>query len=60
MPPERLVYLDHAATTPLHPRVLEAMIPFLTTAYGNPSATYGLGKVSADAITKVRISALQT
>ena len=54
MPPDRLVYLDHAATTPLHPRVLDAMLPFLTNAYGNPSATYGLGKVSADAITKAR------
>jgi cysteine desulfurase len=54
MPPEHLVYLDHAATTPLHPRVLEAMMPFLTTSYGNPSATYGLGKTSADAIAKAR------
>jgi len=54
MPPDRLVYLDHAATTPLHPRVLEAMLPFLTNAYGNPSATYGLGKISADAVTKAR------
>ena len=54
MPPERLVYLDHAATTPLDPRVLEAMMPFLTISYGNPSATYGLGKISADAVTKAR------
>ena len=54
MPPDRLVYLDHAATTPLHPRVLEAMLPFLTNAYGNPSATYGLGKISADAVTRAR------
>ena len=54
MPSERLIYLDHAATTPLHPQVLEAMLPFLTEAYGNPSATYRLGKVSADAIVKAR------
>lgn len=38
-PPER-IYLDHAATTPLDPRVLEAMMPYLTTAWGNPSSLY--------------------
>jgi cysteine desulfurase len=37
--PDR-VYLDHAATTPLDPRVLEAMTPYLTTAWGNPSSLY--------------------
>jgi cysteine desulfurase len=54
MPGEHLVYLDHAATTPLHPRVLDAMMPFLTTDFGNPSATYGIGKTAADAITAAR------
>lgn len=34
------IYLDHAATTPLDPRVLEAMMPYLTTYYGNPSSVY--------------------
>ncbi len=34
------VYLDHAATTPLDPRVLEAMMPYLTTYWGNPSSLY--------------------
>ena len=38
-PPDR-VYLDHAATTALDPRVLEAMMPYLTTAWGNPSSLY--------------------
>jgi cysteine desulfurase len=37
--PDR-IYLDHAATTPLDPRVLEAMMPYLTTAWGNPSSLY--------------------
>jgi cysteine desulfurase len=50
----RLIYLDHAATTPLHPRVLEAMTPYLTTEFGNPSATYGLAKRSADAVQRSR------
>ena len=34
------VYLDHAATTPLDPRVLDAMIPYLRDAWGNPSSLY--------------------
>jgi cysteine desulfurase len=34
------IYLDHAATTPLDPRVLEAMLPYLTSYWGNPSSLY--------------------
>ncbi|HXK34530.1 MAG TPA: aminotransferase class V-fold PLP-dependent enzyme [Dehalococcoidia bacterium] len=34
------IYLDHAATTPPDPRVIEAMLPYLTTAWGNPSSIY--------------------
>ena len=34
------IYLDHAATTPLDPRVLEAMLPYLTRHWGNPSSVY--------------------
>ena len=37
---EHRIYLDHAATTPTHPRVVEAMLPYLTTAWGNPSSIY--------------------
>lgn len=37
---ERRVYLDHAATTPLDGRVLEAMLPYLTQHWGNPSSVY--------------------
>ncbi|HYM15332.1 MAG TPA: cysteine desulfurase family protein, partial [Dehalococcoidia bacterium] len=51
---ERLIYLDHAATTPLHPRALEAMLPYLTASYGNPSATYGLGRAAGDAVQRAR------
>jgi len=50
----RLIYLDHAATTPLHPGALEAMLPFLTGSYGNPSATYGLAKQAGDAVQRAR------
>ncbi len=51
---ERLIYLDHAATTPLHPQVLDAMMPYLTGSYGNPSATYRLAKQANDAVVQAR------
>ena len=41
------IYLDHNATTPLDPRVLEAMLPYLqneTGLYGNPSSVHGIGQ----------------
>ncbi len=38
-----LIYLDYAATTPMRPEVREAMLPYLSERFGNPSATYGLG-----------------
>jgi cysteine desulfurase len=38
------IYLDHAATSPLRPEALDAMLPFLTEAFGNPSSTHGPGR----------------
>ncbi len=38
------VYLDHNATTPLDPRALEAMLPFLREDYGNPSSLHRFGQ----------------
>ena len=38
-----MIYLDHNATTPIAPEVLEAMMPFLTTEWGNPSSSYRFG-----------------
>jgi cysteine desulfurase len=51
---EHLVYLDNAATTPLHSTVLDAMLPYLTTSYGNPSATYGLARAANEAVQSSR------
>ncbi len=38
------IYLDHAATTPLRPEALEAMLPYLTGEFGNPSSPHGFGR----------------
>ncbi|WP_069805670.1 cysteine desulfurase NifS [Thermogemmatispora onikobensis] len=52
--PERVIYLDHAATTALDPRVLEAMLPYLTSEYGNASSIYTLGRRAMQAIDGAR------
>lgn len=54
MSDDRFIYLDHAATTPLHPAVLDAMTPYLTGDFGNPSATYRLAKRAGDAVQRSR------
>jgi len=51
-----LIYLDYAATTPTHPRVREAMSPYLDEQYGNPSATYALATEARRAIDSARSS----
>ncbi|HAA19457.1 MAG TPA: IscS subfamily cysteine desulfurase [Cytophagales bacterium] len=47
-----MLYLDHNATTPLDPRVLEAMMPYLTEQYGNASSTHKFGLTAKDAVTR--------
>jgi cysteine desulfurase len=49
-----MVYLDHNATTPLDERVLEAMLPFLRSYYGNASGLYRLGRLSRGAVDTAR------
>jgi len=51
---ERTIYLDHAATTALDPRVLDAMLPYFTAEYGNASSIYTLGRHAMQAIDRSR------
>jgi cysteine desulfurase len=53
-PTGRTVYFDHAATTPLDPRVLEAMLPYLADNFGNPSSMYRLARDARRALDDAR------
>lgn len=48
------IYLDHAATTPLRPEVLDAMLPHLKEEYGNASSVYGVGRRAHQALDQAR------
>ncbi len=49
------IYMDHNATTPLDPEVLEAMMPYLTEHFGNPSSsTHIFGRIARDAVEESR------
>lgn len=49
-----MIYLDHAATTPLDRAVLEKMTPYLTEIYGNPSSQHSFGQRAANAVQSAR------
>src|SRR3990172_7358343 len=51
---QRQVYLDHAATTPVHPKALEAMLPYFSEQYGNPSSIYSLAREARKALDGAR------
>ncbi|GAA1791834.1 cysteine desulfurase family protein [Agromyces lapidis] len=51
-----MIYLDHAATTPVRREALEAMWPYLTGAFGNPSSRHGLGDEAARALAAARLA----
>lgn len=48
------VYLDNNATTPLDPRVLDVMLPYLQDVYGNPSSVHRYGRLTSGAIERAR------
>jgi len=50
----RRIYLDHNATTPLHPEVLDAMLPFLRDSYGNASSIHYWGREARAAVDDAR------
>ncbi len=52
--PSKLIYLDHAATTPVDPRVLEAMMPYFSERFGNASSIHTLGQESRKALDEAR------
>ncbi len=51
---EQLIYLDHSATTPMRPEAVEAMLPYFSEAYGNPSSLYALAEQSRNALDEAR------
>ncbi len=54
MSERRVIYLDHAATTPVDPRVVQAMLPYFTERYGNASSIHSLGREAHQALDQAR------
>jgi cysteine desulfurase len=54
MPNKKHIYLDHGASTPVHPQVLEAMLPHWTENYGNSSSTHEYGRLASRALEQSR------
>ncbi|HUS69652.1 MAG TPA: cysteine desulfurase NifS [Anaerolineae bacterium] len=50
----RVVYLDHAATTSVHPQVVEAMLPYFSERYGNASSIHSLGREARQGLEEAR------
>ena len=53
------IYLDHAATTAVSPEVLEAMLPFFSESFGNPSGVYATGREAHRAVDRARRQAAE-
>src|SRR5437879_13755687 len=50
----RKVYLDHNASTPVHPDVVAEMVPYFHDVFGNPSSIHGFGRAARDAVDVAR------
>src|SRR5436309_12840067 len=53
-PMSRRVYLDHNASTPVHPEVLAEMLPYFSEVYGNPSSIHGVGRAAREGLDLAR------
>lgn len=53
------IYLDHNATSPMHPEVIEAMMPFLRNPVGNPSSLHSFGRMARSAVESARAEVAQ-
>ncbi len=51
----RRIYLDYAATTPTHPEVVKAMLPYFTEVFGNPSSIYSCGQEAKGVLEESRV-----
>lgn len=56
----KTIYLDNAATTPVKPEVLDAMMPYFTEKFGNPSAVYSFAAENKNVVTKARETIAKT
>ena len=52
--PERHIYLDHSATTPVDPRVVVAMVPYWSEIFGNSESSHAMGQAAASALEQAR------
>ena len=50
------IYLDHSATTPTDPRVVQTMLPYFTEMYGNPSSLHSAGQAAAEALERAAVT----
>ena len=57
---EKVIYLDHAATTPTRKEVADAMYPYFTDKFGNPSSIYGIAAQNKNIINQVRETIAKT
>ena len=53
------IYLDHNATSPMHPEVIDAMMPFLQNPVGNPSSLHSYGRMARSAVESARAEVAQ-
>src|SRR5437764_1353279 len=56
----RRVYLDHNASTPVHPEVLAEMLPYFAEIFGNPSSIHAFGRVAREHADPLHVDAVQT